>query len=140
MSKYPLEDSNLIAVYGTLKQKWLNWKPYGNHSVMIHAWWVFVKKAWVPFDQLAWYWFPTATFNSTSNKLLGVELWRVSRGGIWSLDSLEWHPCHYYRKKVITQAWDECIIYEYNHFISDESEKYLYKSDNKNKYYIWNNI
>jgi len=151
MSIPKVKDMNLVAVYGTLKKKWPNGLPYGNHAAMTRAGWEFVKEAWVEFSHLNWGWFPIAKFADWTDKLLKVELYNVSREWVlWPLDSLEGHPreredgsyadpTFYVRKEVTTTDWDKVIVYEYVSRIEDASQRWKLESDVEDfEYYEWN--
>lgn len=134
-----LKDTNLVAVYGTLKKKWPEWKPYGNHAAMVRAEGEFVKEAWVEFSHINWGWFPIAKFATWTDKLLKVELYNVPREWVeWPLDTLEGHPTFYFRKEVVTTDWDTVVIYEYRGQVDDRSEDFELESDVEDfKYYEW---
>ena len=146
-----IKDTNLVAVYWTLKKKNKNWEPYGNHWAMINAWGKFIKESYVEFSKLAGHWFPVAKFEIWTDKFLKVEIYEVSKEWVaWPLDRLEWHPreredwtypepTFYKRKEVPTTDWDTVTVYEIVRDIDDTSEQWEEESDiwDGSSYYNW---
>lgn len=118
-NKYPLEDTNIVAVYWTLK------KPFGNHASMIRAEGKYIGDDFIEFKNIDWGGFPIVNFEEGTGKFLAVELYEVSRAWVQGpLDSLEGHPTFYYRKALTTLGWVKAIGYEYASPVTDRSKDF----------------
>ena len=134
--EHKLEETNLVAVYGTLK------RAHSNHWAMERAKGVFLKEDYIPFTEMDWVWFPRCKFeNEHSKNMLKVEIFEVSKEWVLGpLDSLEWYPSHYTRKQVTSIDGTSVTVYEIRSSITDKKEEWLQEatpSDGWLKFYEW---